>query len=348
MFTLLALGLGLALVLTLAYGVLRTSPWSPHDGGALAWARLHGLATALIATVAVLTAASFLQSLQADHGPEEFSVVYGLGAEAIALPASALDPRRGLLVAVFPGLWLLGVYAIAQRTWPRVTGPVRTARLAPRRATDLLPPVLPWAAAGIGLASLAAVALAWTAPGAPPVHLSYSTEGSTLEGFSGGARPGTEFAPWLLLALVALAAATACVTVLVSRRPTLTGLTADEDLAVRRIAVHRVLRTTAAGALVVLAVAVAGWAEGTLQAATRAAYGGLDGMAASYAEGVTLDGEGSAHLDFADPPATGLPAAFDYVRHGTPAATLFGLVVLLLWRPRGAEATTPTGLPAHR
>jgi hypothetical protein len=187
------------------------------------------------------------------------------------------------------------------------------------------------------MATLAAVALAWTTPGVAPVHLSYVADGSTLETSSPGTRPGTEFAPWLVLALVVLTAASACVILLASRRPALTGLTPEEDVAMRRIAVHRLLRTMGAAALVVLVVAVAGWADGTSQAATREAYGSLDAMAAAFAEGVTLDGAGGAHLEFTGPPPTDLPAAFDYVRYGTPVGALLGLVVLLLWRPSGVS-----------
>lgn len=333
MFVILALGLGMAILLVAVYGALRASRWSPHDGGALAWAHVHGFTTALIAAVVVFTAAGFLQSLLEDYGSDQYGVFVKPGAEAVELATTALDPGTALLVAVAPGLCLLGVYAIAQRTWPRATGPVRTARLDFRRATDLLPPVLTRVAAGIGVLTLAAVALAWTVPGVAPIHLSYATENMTMDSFTPGTRPGTEFAPWLLLALTGLLAATATVTVLVSRRPALTGLTAHEDHAVRRIAVHRALRTAAAGALIILAVAVIGWADATLLAATREAYGGLDSMAAAYAEGITLNGDGGARLDFTDPPPTDLPAGFDVLRQGTPAAALLGLLLLLMWRP---------------
>jgi hypothetical protein len=337
MFILLALGLGLALLLALGYGALRASPWSPHDGGALAWARVHGFAAAIIAGVGVLVVAPGLHSLPTDPGPGERSMFVQDGAEAVELPATALDPGTALLVAVFPGLWLLVVYAIAQRTWPRAAGPVRRARLESRSAPDLLPPVLTRVVAGVGLAALAAIALAWTAPGVAPVQLSYSAGASIVESSAAGARPGTEFAPWLLLALAMLLIATAASTVLVSRRPALTGLTPDEDLAIRRIAVHRALRTAAAAALVVLVVAVAGWADGTLQAATRESYGSLDAMAAAYADGITLDGAGGAHLDVTDQPPTDLPAAFDHVRDGTPLVALLGLAVLLSWRPANVK-----------
>lgn len=338
MFLLLVLGLGLAVALTLGYSLLRASPWSPHDGGALAWARLHGFATALIAAVGVPAAALFLQSLQSDHGPAEFSLFVTPGAEALELDATALHPGQGLLVAVSPGLWLLAIHAIAQRTWPRATGVVRTARLQAQRATHLLPAVLTTVAGGVCVAALAAITLAWTAPGTAPLHLSYATGGSTLESFSPGVRPGAEFAPWLLLALGTLAASTAVVVFLVSRRPALTGITADEDEALRRITVHRVLRTTAAGTLIILVVAVAGWADGTLQAATREAYGSLDAMAAAYAEGLTLDGDGGAHLDLASPPRPDLPPGFDVLRAGLPFVALLGVIILLSWRPSRVKA----------
>jgi hypothetical protein len=336
-FILLALGLGLSLLVSLAYGALRASPWAPHDGGALAWARMHGFTTALIAAVALLFMIPGLDSLRHSLPPDTYGIFTKPGAEAMELPASPLNPGTALLAVLAPALWLFTVYAVAQRTWPRATGPVRRARLASRQATSLLPPLLTRVAAGIGVAALAAVVLAWTAPGAAPLHLRYSTGDSTIESSSGGVRPGTEVAPWLLLALAALVVAAIAVTVLVSRRPALSGLTADEDLAVRHLAAHRVLRTATAGALMVLAIAVISWADGTLQAATREAYGSLDAMAAAYADGITIDAEGAVHQDFtAHPPTDLLPGPYT-LASVTPVAAVLGMLVLLMWPATGVR-----------
>lgn len=341
MLTVLIVGLGLALtaLAILVYAMVRLSGWSPDDGAPVASARMHGFAMAMIATLAVLCAGFLLQGLAEDGFSDAHQEIGGgtqQGAEAIEFPASPLDPVSAVLTAALPALLLLGIYALAQRTWPRKTGPVRKARLVARRTMDYVPRPVLWFAVGLGIIALAAVVLSWSTPGVGALHLSYATQNHTLGTYRQGSRPGTEFAPYLVLALILLAAATALAIVLVARRPPLAGLPPLADDALRRVSVHRVLRTTAAAALVVSVVAVASWANGVRASVQRAAAGDLEDLADQYAAGITLTPEGPVHTLTA--PDLPLPLAVDVLMYVAPIAALLGLAVLLLWRPAAANS----------
>lgn len=345
--------LALAALAVLVYALVRLSGWSPGDGAPATSARMHGFAMALIGLLAVLFACLLLTGLVedgfSDHRVTDAQL--GPGASATEFPTTPPDPFSATLTAALPAMLLLGIHAVAQRTWPRRTGPVRTARLVARRSPDYVPRPLLWCVLGIGAIALAAAALSWTTPEVPALHLYYEAETSTLGTYTIGTRPGSDVAPWLALALLLLAAATAATTVLVARRPPLTGLSPAVDDAIRRVAVHRLLRTAAAGALAVLLVAVTAWSSGVTRHAERTAAGGedgLDGLAEDYAASIVRTPNGIDLRDptgLADPAQTvEVPFALDLVAAGAPIAVLIGMAVLLLWRPAAAReirATSP-------
>ncbi|MGM7671375.1 hypothetical protein [Microbacterium sp. A93] len=334
---LLGLGLALTALAILVYALVRLSGWSPDDGAPVTSARMHGFAMALIATLAVLFAVFLLQGLAdgglSTDGPQDGADARQ-GAEAVAAPAPPPDPVSAVLTAALPALLLLGIYAVAQHTWPRQTGPVRNARLVARRTLDYVPGPLLWVSVGSGLVAVAVVVVSWSTPGVDALYLSYVTQNHTMGTYTAGSRPGTAFAPYLVLALALLAAATWAATVLMARRPSLTGLSPAADDAVRRLAVHRILRTASAATLAVAAVATSSWAQGLRGHAHRTRYGDLEELAQEYAAGITA-------------PAPDLSPAIELLVYGIPLAALAGMLVLLLWRPaalhdiRAAKVSSP-------
>lgn len=208
-------GLGLALGLGLLYLILRGTAWRPGGGDPVRAVRVHAMVTALIALFASGTS-----------GYQRLATLDGLTGRAE--PLGGLDT---LATVSGPVLGLSLVYIVAQYTWPRQTGAVRTARLADRRTLRYLPRKLSAVAIGVLLLSTAAIALEWTSP---PVEMMQVT----------GYRPGRDVAPWLLAALVMITAGFLVVLRVVARRPPLGGLHPHDDHLVRQITVNRALRTT--------------------------------------------------------------------------------------------------------
>lgn len=253
-------GIGIALGLGLLYVVLRGTAWSPGRGDPVQAVRTHAMVTALIALFASGTAGLDRLSTAAAHpalGQGAFPVttetVEGGIRQTVSNPLPPLGVAESLVTVLGPVLGLVLVYVVAQHTWPRPSGAVRTARLTDRRPAALLPRALTAVAALTWLGALGLVALAWSTPG---------VEAQVVEEFWGGTGPddaesssswtvagvraGAEVAPWLLAALVLTALGFLVVLRVIARRPVLHGLhPADDDL-VRRIAVNRALRTATA------------------------------------------------------------------------------------------------------
>ena len=257
-------GLGLAVL----YAVLRWYAWTPRGVSPVGSARVHGLVVALIA---------FLVSCSPRHEPADGVLDAGVdraapdgpgavvldpgitrvtGVEDLPLPEPAIWP---LLAALTPaGLFLL-VWWIGQHTWPRSTGPVRQGRLTALEARDVLPRALTWTCALATLASACAVAaLALSGLQAAPARRitmevdvaqagtvlpADGTEWQTQVVAVDGAQSGAAIAGILLLVLAGWVAATVLAVRAVLRRPVLAGLHPATDLAVRRVAVNRILRT---------------------------------------------------------------------------------------------------------
>lgn len=156
----------------------------------------------------------------------------------VALPAAAAGLQGGGYMALLAGALLachvlayLGVHALGERTWPRPTGPVRRAALAPRRSPAprwLVGLTSGWAAAT--LVTLLVTALTAT----DGRHLAH---GSRLA----YDYPGWPFGLALLVGVTVVGLATWATLRLIARRPAVTGDDAF-DAGSRRLTAHRVLR----------------------------------------------------------------------------------------------------------
>ncbi|MGD6979520.1 MULTISPECIES: hypothetical protein [Citricoccus] len=216
----------LALGLAVPYLILRGTAWRPGGGDPVRAVRVHAMITALIALFASGT-----------------SGYYRLSQPETGEP---LPWAEALVTVCGPVVGLALVYVVAQYTWPRQTGPVRTARLADRRTTQYLPRALCLVAGIVMLLAGAAVALAWTTPQVEVAP---------------GSRAGAVFAPWLLGALGLIVLGFAAVLRVVARRPPLGGLHPHDDHLVRQITVNRALRTVIMMLWGVANAAVQAWAQ---------------------------------------------------------------------------------------
>lgn len=277
-------GIGLALGLGVLYLILRGTAWSPGRGDPVQAARTHAMITALIALFAAGTSGLSRLATAEEYqvfGDGAFPVTTETEGETVRTIVSAPVPGLtwvdGLSITVGPVLGLVLVYLVAQYTWPRQTGTVRTARLKDRRPADLLPRYLAAFTALIMVAALGLVALAWSTPGLEARQIDEQWGGSGSEGISSGEtgwyesglRAGEAFAPWLLLALVLTASGFLVVLRTIARRPILNGLHPHDDDLVRRIAANRALRTAA---VMMVGIGQAGynaWAESLRELAWR-------------------------------------------------------------------------------
>lgn len=257
-------GLGLAVL----YAVLRWYAWTPRGASPVWSARVHGLVVALIAFLVscsprhepadgVLDAGA---DRAAPDGPGAVVLDPGItrvtGVEDLPLPEPAIWP---LLAALTPAALFLLVWWIGQHTWPRSTGPVRQGRLTALEARDVLPRALTWTCALATLASACAVAaLALSGLQAAPARRitmevdvaqagtvlpADGTEWQTQVVAVDGAQSAAATSGLLAVVLLGWVAATALAVRAVLRRPVLAGLHPAADLAVRRVAVNRILRT---------------------------------------------------------------------------------------------------------
>lgn len=159
-------GLGLALGLGLLYLVLRGTAWSPGRGDPVRAVRTHAMITALIAL----------------FGTGAYPITTESEGEAvreiISAPVPGLTWVEGLGIILGPVLGFALVYMVAQYTWPRQSGAVRTARLKDRRPADLMPK---WASVTLTL-----ILLFWRSP-----HVSDlgSHTVPALEGHDAGTSP---------------------------------------------------------------------------------------------------------------------------------------------------------------
>lgn len=257
------LGLGLAFAVALVYIILRYSAWTPAGGTPAASARMHGMVTALIALFATGTAGleRLSRSGFSHAGPPSAQAP---GSYVHEVPPPPLPWIDALSAVAAPAVWLVVIYTVAQYSWPRPTAQVRTVRLAERTTVSYLPRPLTITTASVMVAGMIATALAWTAREVPArVHEDVSAAGPGDQFSSSwmeqGLRAGTEFAPWLLLGLVLLTAATAAAIRVIARRPALSGLTTEEDDATRHIAVNRALRTAAVASWGFFNTAINAW-----------------------------------------------------------------------------------------
>ena len=258
------LGLGLAAAVALVYVVLRYSAWTPAGGTPAASARMHGMVTALIALFATGTAGLERLARPEHSGGMNDGHLREVGTYVHEYPLLPLSWPDALIAVASPGVWLFLIYLVAQYSWPRPTAQVRTVRLADRSTVSYLPRTLTLTTAAVMLAAVIATALAWTVSESPArTHEEVLSSDDITHQMSmiyvAGLRGGHEFAPWLLLGLVLLALATAAAIRVITRRPTLSGLTTEEDDATRHIAVNRALRTAAVASWGFFNTAINAW-----------------------------------------------------------------------------------------
>lgn len=172
-----------------------------------------------------------------------------------ALYAGAL---AGLWPAVL-GLLFLGVHVIGERTWPRPSGTVRRAHLAPRDspAGPRWLRRLTWTWAALLLVTLVVAGV--TASNGRAVTVATGTNVP----HTASPYPGWYYGIPLMVAAALLLVATEGVLRLIGRRPAVVDADPAYDAASRRLSAHRALRGTqlvlagmSAGVLVVMGTAV--------------------------------------------------------------------------------------------
>lgn len=160
----------------------------------------------------------------------------------------ALASPTGILVALaWPVLGCLAIHAIGQLSYPGPRLPRRIASLDVRRVRDFLPRRLAWTVLAIFAGAGLQIAYVATLPGYEPIPF------SPIQDSAGNFRPvggdgriaGNVLAACLGAAWLALAAGTASVLMLVSRRRQLEALNPQENDVLRTIAMNRLLRTVA-------------------------------------------------------------------------------------------------------
>ena len=176
------------------------------------------------------------------------SLVIGLSVVA----NRPLDLLQGLLYGLVPagaGAAFCLVHAIGERTWPRPTGTVRRAPLVRRTTRDVAPGRLRRAVHGTAALLVVTLLVCGAVADGRAVSITM-TGGST----SSGPFPGWYYGVPLLIATLVVVAATEWALSVVARRPAVVGLDHDDDLVLRQLSAHRLLR----GAQVVLGITATG------------------------------------------------------------------------------------------
>lgn len=210
--------LAVAAIAVLAVSASRTP--SPDPSQAAASARRHGLViawTAWTAATAVSVVAGFAGT----------SVLHGHGRPG------------GLVLALLPiaaGLTYVAVHVAGEHSWPRPTGDVRRAVLAPRRQP--VARLLTWVcAAWAGLLAALLVVTGLTADGGRSLAVARGLSTSPARPY-----PGWYYGVPLLLGAAALATIGAYALHVIAHRPAVVDADPAYDEASRRLSAHRVLR----------------------------------------------------------------------------------------------------------
>jgi len=175
-----------------------------------------------------------------------------LGLAIVSSSSTGLGQGRYLgLVPAVAGLAFAAVHAIGELTWPRPTGSVRRAPLTRRTVADVAPTWLrrvTWAWAAVACVTLVVCGLIADDDGRGISR--------TFPNGSAGAGPfpGWFYGVPLLIAVVVVLVVAEGVLRLVAHRPAVMNAAPEWDLALRRLAAHRVLR----GAQLVLGWTTAG------------------------------------------------------------------------------------------
>ncbi|OFI37546.1 hypothetical protein BIU82_10230 [Arthrobacter sp. SW1] len=164
-------------------------------------------------------------------------------------------PDQLLMVLGWPVAATLVVHAIGQWSYPAPRQPRRHAELSVRRIRDFLPRGLAWTTAVIFAGTTATLAWISGMPGFEAVQAATAPDGGYIRPAQPGRIPGAELAAWLGGALLFLAIGTLLVLWLIAHRRQLETLDADDNRALRTLAMNRLLRTVATVASGLAAVA---------------------------------------------------------------------------------------------
>lgn len=216
----LVVGVPLAIAAVAAVAMAAGRPLTPDPSQAAATARRHGLVVAWVAWVAA-TAVAVLVALAGT------TALRGHGKPS------------GLVLALVPataGLAYVAVHVAGERGWPRPTGAVRRALLAPRRLPAAR--LLTWVSvvwAGLLVALLTATGL--TAEGGRSLTVTSGLRSSPAQPY-----PGWYYGAPMLLACAGLVAAGALALRVIAHRPAVVDADPAYDEASRRLSAHRALR----------------------------------------------------------------------------------------------------------
>lgn len=171
-------------------------------------------------------------------------IAYALSPVGAAdLTSSTHTP--GLLLAVAPpatAVLLLAVRAVGELTWPRTQGAVRTAALSRRSVRSLGEWRLTLFLVTVAISAVGLVVFGLTAgEGGRAVDAPIQVSPDGWSTGSSGPYPGWPYGVPLLVALAVVTLATLGVLKLVSRRAVVSGATAAEDDALRRLSAAHVL-----------------------------------------------------------------------------------------------------------
>ncbi|ABK04395.1 hypothetical protein Arth_3016 [Arthrobacter sp. FB24] len=228
------------------YLILRWVVWEPRMGASPETVSQHALWVGVIGWMT--------SSLQ---GAMNIGIIPSGRTTSPAIGPFLVTPDTIIPALAWPILGTIGVHALGQLSYPRPRGPRRKASLQVRKIRDFLPRPLAWTT--LAIFTGAAGFTAWTATLPGFAAIAYGSVREDPQGYrtigGDGRIPGSELAGWLGAALVALAACTWLVLLLICRRRQLEQLTDHDNSILRTIAMNRLLRTvsTMASGLAVIA-----------------------------------------------------------------------------------------------
>lgn len=158
----------------------------------------------------------------------------------VLIVATTLVRGSGLgLVPAASGLAFVAVLAVGELTWPRPTGVVRRAPLAPRGARDIAPRGLVRLTAAWSLSLGALLVICGAAADDDGRSLTWRLSDVATSG--AGPFPGWFYGVPLGLAALVVLAGCGGVLLLIARRPAVSDTAASDDAALRRLSARRLL-----------------------------------------------------------------------------------------------------------
>jgi hypothetical protein len=222
----------------IVYLFLRFVVWAPRVGSTAASVSQHALWVGIIGWMA--------SSLQG---------AINAGQISQGNANTPHTPEQLLMALGWPVVATLSVHAIGQWSYPGPKQARRHAELSVRRIRDFLPRRLAWTVAAVFAFSAAVIVWVARLEGFGAVQEIIAPDGTPIRSRQNGRIPGPELAFWLGGALLLLALGTLLVLWLIARRRQLETLDAEDNRALRTLAMNRLLRTVATVASGLAAVA---------------------------------------------------------------------------------------------